>query len=121
MSLTVFFDRTLSYERNQSKQDATGGKAPVQVQTLATGIPACIAPAKESTILLYHRRGSIVDYNVMTDSDLNSLITGGPQVNDRFNDNGTIYLILGVQRMSNPLIYPKPIYRLDCQLKTPVA
>jgi len=114
MSLSSLLDQTLSLQRATITQDASGGSTRTFAQILAN-IPCLPEPAAASVIADYARRDMLVNYTIYTTSDLDTLIAGGVQVNDRFTDGSVYYVVKASRKNANSQISSEVLYQLDCE------
>jgi hypothetical protein len=114
MSLTALLDRTMNLERQATSADGSGGT----VRTFAailSNIPCAVTPAAASVVADYARLDMIVNYTLYTTADLDTVVTGGAQLGDRFTDGSVYYLVKAVKKSANALITSEPLYEIDCE------
>lgn len=114
MSLTALLDQLLAYERPTISADASGGTVRGFAQ-LAAGIPCSVAPATAKVVADYARLDMVVNYHVYTTADLESLVSGGPKLNDRLTAGSAHYLVRAVKKSANAQITSEVLYQLDCE------
>ena len=114
MSLTALLDRTMNLERQSTIADGSGGT----VRTFAailSNVPCAVMPATASVVADYARLDMIVNYTLYTTADLDTLVTGGVSLGDRFVDTGVYYLVKAVKKSANAMITSEPLYEIDCE------
>ncbi len=115
MSLGALLDQSLSLQRQTITADGSGAA----VRTFATmlaNVACAIAPASAAITADYARRDMIVTYHVYTTADLDTLVSGGAKLGDRFTDGTRYYLVKAVLKSANSLVSAEPLYQLDCEL-----
>ena len=117
MSLTALLDRLLNYERQTPTADASGGTIRT-FSAILTNVPCAIAPASASIAADYARRDMIVDYQVFTTTDLDTVVPTGAKLGDRLTDGSVYYLIKAVKKSANKQITREVLYELDCERRT---
>jgi len=116
MSLTALLDRTMNLERPTPYADGSGGT----VRTFAailTDVPCTVAPASASVVADYARLDMIVNYTLYTTTDLDTLVTGGVSLGDRFTDGTVYYLVKAVKKSANGTITAEVLYEIDCEIR----
>ena len=114
MSLTALLDQNLAFERPAVTADASGGPLRTFATVLA-GIPCSVAPATAKVVADYARLDMVVNYHVYTTADLDSLVPGGPKLNDRLASGAVHYLVRAVKKSANAQITSEVLYQLDCE------
>jgi len=114
MSLTTLLDRVLTLQRQSVTVDASGG-AVRAFSTILSNIPAALQPASASVVADYARLDMLVNYQIYTTADLDTLVSGGVQLGDRFTDGSVYYLVKAVKKSANALITSEPLYQVDCE------
>ncbi len=114
MSLTALLDQSLTLERPTVTADASGGTVRTYGQLLA-GVPCSVAPATAKVVADYARLDMVVNYHVYTTADLDSLVSGGVKLNDRFTSGSVHYLVRAVKKSANAQITSEVLYQLDCE------
>lgn len=114
MSLSALLDQSLTIERQTVSSDASGA-ATRTFTTLLAGVACAVAPAAASVFADYARRDMIVNYHLYTTADLDTLISGGVRLGDRFYDGVNHYLVKAVKKSANSLIASEPLYQIDCE------
>ena len=114
MSLSALLDQSFAYERPTPTPDPSGGSSRTYSQLLPT-LPCAISPATTKVTTDYARLDMLVNYHVYTTADLDTLIPGGPKLNDRLTSSTTHYLIKAVKKSANALVTNELLYQLDCE------
>ena len=114
MSLTSLLDRKLTLERQSVMPDASGGSSRT-FAAIAIGVPCAVSPAAASVVADYARRDMIVNYQLYTTADLDTLASGGVGLGDRFVDASVYYLVKGVKKSANAVITPEVLYEIACE------
>jgi hypothetical protein len=114
MSLSALLDQTFSYDRPTLTPDSSGGATRSYSQLLPT-LPCAISPATAKVVSDYARLDMLVNYHVYTTANLDTLIAGGPKLNDRLTSSTTHYLIKAVKKSANALVTNEVLYQLDCE------
>ena len=78
-------------------------------------VPCAVQPASASIAADYSRRDMVVDSHVYTTADLDSLITGGVRLGDRFTDGAAFYLVKAVRKSANSAVSNEVLYQVDCE------
>jgi len=116
MSLSSLLDRKLTLERQTIAPDSSGGSVRT-FAPIAVGIPCAVSPAAASVTADYARRDMIVNYQLYTTADLDSLATGGVGLGDRFVDGAVHYLVKAVKKSANAVITAEVLYEVDCEIR----
>ena len=116
MSLSALLDRTLNLERQTITADASGGSVR-SFSVILANVPCAIAPASASVVADYARLDMIVNYTLYTTTDLDTLISGGVQLGDRFADGSNHYLVKAVKKSANAVISAELLYEIDCEMR----
>lgn len=114
MSLSTLLSQTLTLQRAALTPDASGGTIRT-FNNLLTDIPCLPEPASAKVIADYARRDMLVNYTLYTTTDLDTLITGGVQVNDRFTDGTNYYVVKASRKNANAQISSEVLYQVDCE------
>jgi hypothetical protein len=114
MSLTALLDQSLTLERQTVTADNSGGAVRTFGQLL-TNLPCMVEPASAKVASDYARLDMVVDYHVYTTADLDTLISGGAKLGDRFTDGTVYYLVKAVKKSADAQITNEVLYRVDCE------
>jgi hypothetical protein len=114
MSLSALLDQSFAYERPALTPDPSGGSTRTYSQ-LITNLPCSVSPATAKVAADYARQDMLVNYHVYTTADLDTLLPGGPKLNDRLTSSSTHYLVKAVKKSANALITTEVLYQLDCE------
>jgi hypothetical protein len=114
MSLSALLDQSFTLERPPLTPDPSGG-ATRTYSPLVSNIPCALSPATAKVVADYARLDMLVNYHVYTTADLDTLIPGGPKLNDRLTAASNHYLIKAVKKSANALVTSEPLYQLDCE------
>ena len=113
----TLIDQTARLEKQASSQDAAGGTTKTWAVVIAS-VPVSIQPLSSFTIDVYNRRDIQVSHAIYTTMDLDSLVSGGETgvtAAFRFNQNGTIYAVVGVKKNLNQVLSIQPLYEIIAQ------
>lgn len=114
MSISSLLDRKLILQRATISRDSSGGIVRTYAAILSN-IPASITPAAAQISADYARRDMIVNHHLYTTLDLDSAVTNGVRLGDRFADGTVYYLVKAVKKSSNAQISTDVMYQIDCE------
>ena len=112
--ITPLLDQLLTIQRQQITPDASGG-ATRTFTTLLTNVPCAVSPASAAVVADYARRDIVVNYSIFTTTDLDTALSGGARLGDRFTDGVVDYLVKSVLKSANAAVSNVPLYQLDCE------
>lgn len=95
-------------------QDASGATIRTSGATTATGLLCSVQPLLAYERDLFMRRDIVADYQIFTDYDFDTNISGGLKVGYKFKDpaTGFEYHVKGVEPSKNSIIRSTPLYRV---------
>ena len=114
MSLTALLDQSLTLERQTVSADGSGGSMR-SFSPILTGIPCMTQPATAKVVADYARLDMIVNYQVYTTTDLDTVVSGGVKLGDRFTDGSVYYLVKAVKKSADAKITNEVLYQMDCE------
>jgi hypothetical protein len=115
--ISSLLDQRLSLQRQTITPDASGGSTRA-FNTLLNNVACAVAPASASIAADYARRDMVVDSQVYTTADLDSLVSGGVQLGDRFTDGSANYLVKAVKKSANSAVTSEVLYEVDCERRS---
>lgn len=98
-------------------QDASNAAVRTLGSSTATGLLCSVQPLRGYEIDNYQRRGITVDFQIFTDYDFDTNLSGGLKLGYLLKDPASAfqYQVKGVEKSANLLIRATPLYRILCR------